>query len=104
MSGVVRLNLVHRAQNVLHCAEPEQSAARWNEFAEARFLRDDRPACREVTTRPIAEPTGVRTHVLVAGNRELAVRFLDVTPVELGIAGDFDGVALQPAVVAQKIL
>src|SRR5581483_99892 len=60
----------------------KQSAVAAVNFAEAGFLCDDRPARRQVTTAAIAKPTGVKSHVLIFRDRELAFRFADVIAIE----------------------
>src|SRR5688572_13373846 len=89
VTGVITLDRVHGGENVVHRSEAKQAIARRQELAEAGFLRDDRAAGGEVTTGAVAEPAGVRADVLIARHGEFAARLLDVLPVEVGIAGDF---------------
>ena len=55
---------------------------------EASLLNNDGTARGEITAAPVAEPTGVKTDVLVLRDGEFAFRAADVIAIELVIGAE----------------
>src|SRR5438034_7851997 len=99
MAFIVLLDGVQRRQNVLRRLKTKETFAAGQEFAEARFLGDDRPAGGQVTRAAVAEPAGIGTDILVARHGEFTARLLDVGAVAIGVSGNSDGIGLPPAML-----
>src|ERR1035437_5427202 len=78
---IIGLDEVHCGQDIVGGREREQAFSRRQKLAEPRLLRDHRASGGEITSAAVAKPTGVRSSVLVSGDRELSARVLYVLPI-----------------------
>src|SRR5689334_229629 len=68
------------------------------------ILHDGGPAGREVTLRPIAEPSGLRRHIRVLGNAELRFRTLNEVSILIRSFRNFHCWDRTPSVLSQDVM
>src|SRR5437660_12376157 len=78
MARVIRIDGVDGGSRLLHCGYGEQAFPRGQDVREARVLRDNRFAARQIARVALAEPSASQTNVLILGDSELAPRMSEV--------------------------
>src|SRR5262249_45337738 len=64
MAGVIRIDLFHGGNDVVHAREGEQAPADRQEVAEAGLLGDHGPARGQILCAPFAEPAAPEADIL----------------------------------------
>src|SRR6266568_7078266 len=103
MAGVVSVDCLERAQDVLDGLEGEEPAAGRQDLGEAGVLGDDGPSGGQVAGAPVAEPSAAWSDVLILGDREFAARAQDVLPVRDNVLRQGHGIDGPPAVAANEL-
>src|SRR5262245_14665140 len=101
---VVRVDLRHRGEDLLHRRKPEETLPSRQDVAEPGLLSDHRASRREVLRASLTEPPAAKPHVLILGNREFAARLPDILPIAIQIGGHAAGISHPPTIGLQELL
>ena len=77
VARVIQLQRLDAREYFVVGLEREQSGSSREEATESGFLRNDRPARRQVADAPVAEPRAPRGHITALRNAKLGLRRLD---------------------------
>ena len=92
MCPVVRIDSFHRIGDFLYRSKRQESLFSAVIFSEAGVLRDHRAAGGKIAGAAVAEPAGREPHIVILGDRELALGMADEVAVGPGIARNVDRV------------
>src|SRR5262249_50465396 len=86
VSHVIAIDRVRRLGGLFNCRKGQQASAAWQPIADARVLREHRPAAGEIADAAVAEPAAAGLQVHAFRDHEFGRRTADVVAVPPGVA------------------